>query len=1340
MVNGLHLEDHNMNNFIPFIAVATLLITPLFSAKELPETTVGFRKIQLLDKYVSEGASIGDINADGMPDIVAGPLWWQGPDFKKSFSCAPVKFSQIQGPGLSGYSSNFFTFPDDINNDKWIDILKVGLPGQNSQWAVNPGEKPFESNNAKHSCKHCQAQDNVCNESPQYLDVIGDEKKELLAFSRGHITLAVPNENEKWKVFNISPKGFGQYEHGLGVGDINGDGLTDILVKKGWWEQPRDWDQKTHWKHHPYPFAPQQGGAQMFAYDVDGDGDNDVVTALNAHKYGLAWYEQVKSGAEITFKAHKVMGEKPTDNPYGVCFSQPHAMDCVDIDGDGIKDIVTGKCFFAHNGNDPGAKDPAVLYWFRTVRHKDGSAELVPYKIDDDSGVGRQISTGDINGDGKADIVVSNKKGVFAFIQTKVISSKKKTTKVLPVRTFEIHGKNVKYGGSGFMGWWYNKDSVVTVPFTAKSSESGVGTKSLQYTIAAKLAAASHAGGGLKIVFSEHADPKKQGISTIDFEVKPTDDWEVWRADTLGSIMIPKEGSYYLHFIMSAPFKREFMNLHDVSLSTEEFPTYTIIAGPRVQAKIKKKTVKKYNALNAELKSGAEELKTFKLADGFIAELVSSEQQGTAKPISIAFDGAGRLWTQTAKEYPKDKNPAAFRAGGKDAVIVFDTPWAKGLQTPRVFADNMVMPVSVLPHDKGVYVIHGPDLQLLEDTNMDGFADKRTTLISDFGVQDTHTTAHQLTRSAGGWLNFTQGVSVSGNLTLADGKKMPFNRALIARAKPDGKTVEIIGAGMNNIWAWAINRKGRTFIHEANDFGMSQVPFDRDATYASFVKMRRYPDSFLHPPTAIGLELGGTGFSGIAISEDEARGFPKAWQNVHFVANPITGAINTVSYTLDEKGIYKFKKLPNLLESSDQMFRPVAIEFGPDGCLYVADWYNRVISHNEVSVDHPARDKVSGRIWRIRHKSQKEFGGINVEKAATKNLLKHLMSGNTWESRAAWHQIEKRQAKELIPQLKKNLSNTENDIGVRVHAIWALESLGYFDKDLWSILINDTDEHIRFEAVRALSTLQPSIDETHALLSNVKETSFYVLNEIVRYYRDTIYPLTDGHKEFLKSMRTPTDQLPNGEIKGWKGFYKALGGNYEKSFLNLLIQKALEREKKVLLVDEAKWNATIATNPPKTKEEKQKIQSQIEHFTKVFAKAKSGDIAKGKAHFRERCASCHSIDSDGKGFAPALNGGKKRDAEALITAILDPNAAAEVVFNVYRIIKKDGSTVEGFRSDLTATHITLTYMGGTSVKIAINDIKEAGYISGKSVMLENMASGLTDVEMVDLISYIQSIK
>jgi hypothetical protein len=162
------------------------------------------------------------------------------------------------------------------------------------------------------------------------------------------------------------------------------------------------------------------GGSQMYAYDVNGDGLNDIITALAAHAFGLAWYEQYREGSEIKFKEHIIMNKAPGENKYGLKFSELHAIDLVDMDGDGLKDIVTGKRFWSHGRTgDPDRNSAAVFYWFKLVRGADKSVDFVPYLIDDNSGVGVQVIAGDINGDGLPDTVVGNKKGVFIHLHEK---------------------------------------------------------------------------------------------------------------------------------------------------------------------------------------------------------------------------------------------------------------------------------------------------------------------------------------------------------------------------------------------------------------------------------------------------------------------------------------------------------------------------------------------------------------------------------------------------------------------------------------------------------------------------------------------------------------------------------------------------------------------------------------------------------------------------------------------------------------------------------------------------------------------------------------------------------
>ncbi|MGB2819461.1 MAG: VCBS repeat-containing protein [Phycisphaerae bacterium] len=357
---------------------------------------IRFEKTVVDTTFRSEGVATGDINHDGKTDIFAGDVWFEAPDWKMHELRKVGKYK-----AAGGYSQCFANFSQDVNGDGWIDSIVVGYPGQPCLWYENPKNKPGHWKE-RTVCK------SACNETPVFVDLLGDGKGRLLFGTDGRMTwYAVPKDLEgMWDAHPISgPKAPGteRYSHGLGMGDVNGDGRNDVIVTSGWWEAPAD-RTKGDWTFHKAKLGPNC--ADMHAYDVDGDGDNDVISS-SAHAYGMWWHEQVRSDKGVEFKQREIHK----------AFSQPHALHLVDVNGDGLKDLVTGKRYFAHHGRDPGGKEPAVLYWFELRRPQKGQVEFIPHKIDDDSGVGTQFEVTDFNGDGKLDIVTSKKKGVYLFIQ-----------------------------------------------------------------------------------------------------------------------------------------------------------------------------------------------------------------------------------------------------------------------------------------------------------------------------------------------------------------------------------------------------------------------------------------------------------------------------------------------------------------------------------------------------------------------------------------------------------------------------------------------------------------------------------------------------------------------------------------------------------------------------------------------------------------------------------------------------------------------------------------------------------------------------------------------------------
>ena len=360
--------------------------------------TVTFKKIVVDKTFRAEGVAVGDINRDGRLDIFAGDVWYAAPDWKMH-EIRPVG----QYDGTKGYSQCFANFSQDVNGDGWIDSIVIGMPGEPCLWYENPKDESGH-------WKERTVVKSACNETPLFVDLLGNGRPVLIFAVRPEGVMAwfgVPKDLEgPWDMHVIAgpaAPGTERYSHGLGCGDVNRDGRNDVIINEGWWEAPEDRTQKG-WKFHPAKLGP--ACADMLVYDVDGDGDSDIISS-SAHNYGIWWFEQVAPADGSQFKQHTIYDK----------FSQPHAIRLVDMNGDGVKDLVTGKRYFAHQGNDPGGREPAVLYWFELRRPEKGQVEFVPHQIDDNSGVGTQFEVVDFNADGKPDIVTSNKKGVHVFLQ-----------------------------------------------------------------------------------------------------------------------------------------------------------------------------------------------------------------------------------------------------------------------------------------------------------------------------------------------------------------------------------------------------------------------------------------------------------------------------------------------------------------------------------------------------------------------------------------------------------------------------------------------------------------------------------------------------------------------------------------------------------------------------------------------------------------------------------------------------------------------------------------------------------------------------------------------------------
>ncbi len=868
-----------MNRILPALGVCAFVVSAVASEHTLDT----FAKHHLDKYYWSEGANFGDLNNDGKADAICGPYWWEAPTFEKRHKIyadtTTFQLKQKDGkektiPGFVGalgdrnaYSTdNFFAFAHDFNGDGWNDVLTYGLPGTPAYLYLNP-------KGADRLWERHTVLDKVDNESPTFADLTGDGNPEIICNNNGNFGYAgadPKNPTKPWKFHAVTEGGkWGRFTHGLGIGDVNGDGRQDVLFKGGWFEQPAK--QGGKWTQHPAMFSPG-GGAQMFVYDVNGDGRNDVITSVAAHGYGLAWHEQLAAkdkDGHPTFKMHIFMNKERSENKYGVQFSQLHAVELFDVDGDGLKDIVTGKTFWAHGPThdpDPGAAP--VIYWFRLTRNG-GKVDFVPHLIDNDSGVGRQIGVADFNGDGLEDLIIGNKKGTYVFAHARKSVSKAEWEKAQPkvyvapkqvaqAKPAAPSAKAVKPANVAFAkpagsegelpkgkdGKPLNLDFETgdltdwTTAGRAFEKQPVLGEID-QNRPFGKDKRAEFQGrywlGGYEIL----RDTPTGTIESVPFKV--THDWATFRvgggshAETRVELIDRKAGKA---FFTARGRNRENMllavvdlrKMRDKEISVRVIDEHTSGWGHvnfddfrfhRARPSIQSAAIIGNKGGSPELPpldvvknaglSPADAIKEIGLPEGFKATMFAHEPE-VKQPIAFCIDDRGRLWIAEAYTYPI-RQP---EGNGKDRILILEDTNGDGVHDKRtVFMEGLNLVSGIEVGFGGVYVGAAPYFMFIPDRNGDDKPDGKPEILLDgWGYQDTHETLNTFCWGPDGWLYGCHGVfthSRVGKPGTPDDQRTPIN-AGVWRYHPTRHKFEVFAYGTSNPWGVDFNDYGQCLI------------------------------------------------------------------------------------------------------------------------------------------------------------------------------------------------------------------------------------------------------------------------------------------------------------------------------------------------------------------------------------------------------------------------------------------------------------------------------------------------------------------------------------------------
>lgn len=453
--------------------------------------------------------------------------------------------------------------------------------------------------------------------------------------------------------------------------------------------------------------------------------------------------------------------------------------------------------------------------------------------------------------------------------------------------------------------------------------------------------------------------------------------------------------------------------------------------------------------------------KTFKLPPGFEIQLFAAEPQ-IAKPLNMAFDARGRLWISNTLEYPY---PAPSDRKARDTIKVLEDTTGDGhADKITTFADGLNIPIGLYPYKNGVIAYSIPDILFLEDTDNDGKADKRTKLYGPFDFsRDTHGMNNSFRRGFDGWLYSNHGFNNDTTVKGADGHTIHMQSGNTYRFRLDGSRIEHFTWGQVNPFGSTFDELGNLFTADCHSKPIYQLL--RGGHYPSFGKPH---DGLGFVQPMMDHLHGSTAIAGVA--QFTGNNFPEEFRGNVFSGNVMTSRVNRNSLIYNGSTILA-KEEADFVSTTDPWFRPVDIQLGPDGALYIADFYNRIIGHYEVPLDHPGRDRNSGRIWRVTYTDMKaRIPGppTDLVKYSLSRLIKVLGEENLTLRTLAASQIVDHFGIEAAEPVRKALTTSGNP-RMRAHALWILYRLNVLQEEDLVSAANDADHLVRIHAMKVLS-------------------------------------------------------------------------------------------------------------------------------------------------------------------------------------------------------------------------------------------------------------------------------